>query len=96
MTISTKGMSPLNLNNFNITFQHQIYSNKLTEWNKIFRQVKKAYTSELLRSAPSFVLRGWGSNNGVRSKKVKDEQSTEMEEENEKLSDESKISLLGI
>ena len=94
MTISTKGMSPLNLNNFNITFQHQIYSNKLTEWNKIFRQVKKAYTSELLRSAPSFVLRGWGSNNGVRSKKVKDEQSTEMEEENEKLSDESKISLL--
>lgn len=95
MIISTKGMSPLNLNNFNITLQHQIYSNKLTEWSKCFKMIKKAYTSELLRSAPSFMLRGWGFKETSHVNEIKDKKKQENEDDqSEVLSDDKKISLL--
>ena len=59
IVISTKGVMHINLNDFNIVLQHQIYSNQLTEWSRVLKNVRKAYTSEILKCAPSYMLRGW-------------------------------------
>lgn len=57
--ISTRGITPLNLNRFDITLQHQLYSNLLTTWQSVIRQIRLTYTTEVLKSAPSYVLRKW-------------------------------------
>lgn len=59
IVLSTKGMALLNVKNFSIILQHQIYSDKLTTWGEVIRHIRKAYTSEIIRSAPN-ILKGWG------------------------------------
>ena len=60
----------------------------------MFKSIKKAYTSELLKSAPSFMLRGWGFRDMVRSNELRDKKKEDEEDPNEALTEEMKISLL--
>ena len=97
IVISTKGVMHINLNNFNIVLQHQIYSNELTEWSKVLKNVRKAYTSEILKCAPSYMLRGWGVRSSSKPVDLKEnwkKQSSSVDESNEELTTARKEQLL--
>ena len=97
IVISTKGVMHINLNNFNIVLQHQIYSNELTEWSKVLKNVRKAYTSEILKCAPSYMLRGWGVKSSSKPVDLKEnwkKQSSSVDESNEELTTARKEQLL--
>ena len=91
------GITPLNLNNFDIVLQHQIYSNKLSTWSKVIKQIRRAYTTEILKFAPSYMFRGWGFKNSRRQaeKRERAKNSTESSTESDGvLTDEMKTVLL--
>ena len=97
LVISTRGITPLNLNNFDIVLQHQIYSNKLSTWSKVIKQIRRAYTTEILKFAPSYMFRGWGFKNSRRQaeKRERAKNSTESSTESDGvLTDEMKTVLL--
>lgn len=97
IVISTKGVMHINLNNFNIVLQHQIYCNVLTEWSKVLKNVRKAYASEILKCAPSYMFRGWGVNDSSKLLDRKEnwkKQSDSVDESNEELTTARKVQLI--
>lgn len=94
IVLSTKGMAPLNLKNYSIILQHQIYSDKLTTWGNIIRQIRKAYTSEIIRSAPN-ILKGWGFKRGSSQVDLKERKKERLQNESvEEMTKEMKEALL--
>ena len=97
IVISTKGVMHINLNNFNIVLQHQICSNELTEWSKVLKNVRKAYAAEILKCAPSYMLRGWGVKSSSKPLDLKEnwkKQSDAVDESSEELTTARKEQLL--
>lgn len=94
LIISTRGIPPINISSLDIVLQHRIFSNSLTTWSKLIKQLRRTYTTEILKSAPSFMLRGWGFS-GRGNKKDKREQETEATSEpSDALTDKMKVVLL--
>ena len=63
--ISTRGITPIKLNQLAIVLQHQIYESQLTSWKEIIGLIRRTYTGEVLKLAPSYVFRRW--NHGKNS-----------------------------
>ena len=99
LVISTRGITPLNLNNFDIVLQHQIYSNSLSTWSKVIKQIRRAYTTEVLKFAPSYVFRGWGFKNSRRQaekrERAKNSPATSTESDGVLTDDMKTVLLLG-
>lgn len=63
--ISTRGITPIKLNQLAIVLQHQIYEYQLTSWKGIIGLISRTYAGEVLKLAPSYVFRRW--NHGKNS-----------------------------
>ena len=84
VVISTRGITPIKLNQLAIVLQHQIHESQLTSWKGIIGLIRRTYTGEVLKLAPSYVFRRWnrGKNSVNESEdRLRRSENNEMEEE---------------